>query len=43
VCYFVTAPFDLQTDRVSNALTTLVDKGQAAVEWDEKAKSKVGK
>jgi uncharacterized membrane protein YhiD involved in acid resistance len=43
VCYFVTAPFDLQTDRVSGALTSLVDKGQAAIEWDEKSKSKVGK
>jgi uncharacterized membrane protein YhiD involved in acid resistance len=43
VCYFVTAPFDLQTDRVSSALTSLVDKGQAAVEWDEKSKAKVGK
>ncbi len=29
-------PIDVQTDRVSTALTTLVPDGKGAVEWDEK-------
>lgn len=43
VSYLVTAPFDMQTDRVSNALTALVASGQGAVEWDEKSKNKARK
>ena len=36
VTYMVTAPLDMHTDRVSNALTALVPSGKGAVEWDEK-------
>lgn len=43
VCYLVTAPFDIQTDRVSADLSALAQPGQAAVEWSEKSKSKLGK
>jgi uncharacterized membrane protein YhiD involved in acid resistance len=43
VCYFVTTPFDLQTDRVSAALSSLGEPGQAGVEWIEKSKNKIGK
>jgi uncharacterized membrane protein YhiD involved in acid resistance len=37
VSYMVTAPLDMHTDRVSNALTELVPSGKGAVEWDERA------
>ena len=40
VSYVVTAPLELHTDRVSNALTSLVDNGKGAVEWKERAKAK---
>jgi hypothetical protein len=33
----VTAPLDMHTDRVSNALTALVQSGKGAVEWNERA------
>lgn len=35
VSYAVTTPMELQTDRVSNALTALVATGKGAVEWKE--------
>jgi hypothetical protein len=40
VSYVVTAPIDVHTDRVSNALTALVSEGTGAVEWQERSKSK---
>jgi hypothetical protein len=40
VSYVVTAPRDLHTDRVSNALTALVATGKGAVEWKERPKVK---
>ena len=40
VSYLVTAPFDMHTDRVSNALSALAD-GKSEVKWDEKPKAKV--
>ena len=40
VSYLVTAPFDMHTDRVSNALSALAD-GKGEVKWDEKPKGKV--
>lgn len=40
VSYMVTAPVELHTDRVSNALTALVATGKGAVEWKEKASTK---
>jgi uncharacterized membrane protein YhiD involved in acid resistance len=43
VSYMVTAPLDIHTDRVSNALTALVASGKGAVEWKEIPKSKVVK
>jgi uncharacterized membrane protein YhiD involved in acid resistance len=43
VSYIVTTPLDVQTDRVSNALTALVASGKGAVEWKEIPKSKVVK
>jgi uncharacterized membrane protein YhiD involved in acid resistance len=36
VSYMVTAPLEMHTDRVSNALTSLVATGKGAVEWDER-------
>jgi uncharacterized membrane protein YhiD involved in acid resistance len=39
VCYQVTAPLEMHTDRVSNALTALGD-GKGEVKWSEKAKAK---
>lgn len=36
VSYYITTPRELQTDRVSNALTALVPDGKGAVEWSEK-------
>jgi len=36
VTYMVTAPLEMHTDRVSNALTALVPSGKGAVEWNEK-------
>jgi len=38
--YLVKTPIDVQTDRVSTALTTLVPDGKGAVEWDEKKADK---
>jgi uncharacterized membrane protein YhiD involved in acid resistance len=43
VSYIVTAPFELHTDRVSNALTALVATGKGAVEWKEKPRAKSSK
>jgi hypothetical protein len=40
VSYVVTAPFNLHTDRVSNALTALVAAGKGGVEWKERPKTK---
>ena len=40
VLYLVKTPIDVQTDRVSTALTTLVPDGKGAVEWDEKKAEK---
>ena len=40
VSYVVTTPLALHTDRVSNALTALVETGKGAVEWKERQKSK---
>ena len=36
VSYQVTAPLEMHTDRVSNALTALVPSGKGAVEWNER-------
>jgi hypothetical protein len=36
VCYDVTVPFTLETDRLSNAILKLDPKGHTAVEWTEK-------
>jgi uncharacterized membrane protein YhiD involved in acid resistance len=43
VSYAVTAPLELHTDRVSNALTALVATGKGAVEWKERPKVKGSK
>jgi hypothetical protein len=43
VSYIVTAPLQLHTDRVSNALASLDKDGKAEVKWDEKAKAKAPK
>jgi uncharacterized membrane protein YhiD involved in acid resistance len=43
VSYMVTAPLELHTDRVSNALSALVATGKGAVEWKEQAKVKTAK
>ncbi len=40
VCYDVQVPFELKTDRVSNALLRLDPGGHASVEWTEKKKTK---
>jgi uncharacterized membrane protein YhiD involved in acid resistance len=40
VSYLVTAPLELHTDRVSNALTSLVATGKGAIEWKERPKIK---
>jgi uncharacterized membrane protein YhiD involved in acid resistance len=40
VSYVVTAPLDLHTDRVSNALSALVDTDASAVEWKERPRTK---
>jgi uncharacterized membrane protein YhiD involved in acid resistance len=36
VSYIITAPLEMHTDRVSNALTALVGSGKGAVEWKER-------
>ena len=36
VSYIITAPLEMHTDRVSNALTALVATGKGAVEWKER-------
>src|SRR5688500_7805637 len=38
VSYLVTAPFDMHTDRVSNALSALAE-GKGEVKWNEKPKA----
>ena len=38
VCYDVTVPLDVQTDRVTNALLKLDPEGHGAVEWADKKK-----
>jgi hypothetical protein len=40
VQYLVKTPIDVQTDRVSSALTTLIADGKGSVEWDEKKADK---
>ena len=40
VCYDVQVPFELRTDRVTNAILKLDPDGHASVEWNEKKKSK---
>lgn len=40
VSYHVVAPWNLQTARISNALTALVPSGKGAVEWKERPKVK---
>lgn len=40
VTYMVTTPKNLQTDRVSSALSALAADGKGGVEWDEKAREK---
>ena len=40
VSYVVTVPLELQTDRVSNALTALVASDKGAVEWKESKPAK---
>jgi uncharacterized membrane protein YhiD involved in acid resistance len=40
VCYDVQVPFDVQTDRISNAILRLDRDGHAAVDWAEKKKAK---
>ena len=40
VCYDVQVPFDMQTDRISNAILRLDKEGHAAVEWSEKKTNK---
>ncbi|PYR74789.1 MAG: hypothetical protein DMF86_17485 [Acidobacteria bacterium] len=40
VCYDVSVPLGLQTDRVSNDILKLDPKGHAAGEWSEKKKAK---
>lgn len=40
VCYMVTTPRLLRTDRVSNAIMELVTDGKGSVEWNEKQKDK---
>jgi hypothetical protein len=41
VQYFVTAPREIRTDRVSGVLTSLAPEAKPEVTWDEKSKSKV--
>ena len=43
VSYVVNAPLEMHTDRVSNALTSLVATGKGAVEWKEIPKAKSAK
>jgi uncharacterized membrane protein YhiD involved in acid resistance len=43
VCYMVTTPRSLRTDRVSNAIMELVPDFKGAVEWNEKLKDKLPK
>ena len=40
VSYLVTMPSQVQTDRVSNAMTALVASGKGEVEWKAKSKEK---
>jgi uncharacterized membrane protein YhiD involved in acid resistance len=40
VCYDVEVPFEIPTDRVSNAILKLDPEGHAAVEWAEKKNKK---
>jgi uncharacterized membrane protein YhiD involved in acid resistance len=40
VCYDVQVPFELRTDRISNALLKLDPEGHLAVDWSEKKKAK---
>ena len=39
VCYDVQVPFEVQTDRISNTILRLDQKGHAAVDWSEKKKN----
>jgi hypothetical protein len=43
VQYFVTAPREIRTDRVSSTLTALAPDAKPEVTWDEKSKSKATK
>jgi hypothetical protein len=40
--YQVTAPLEMQTERVSSALMALAPDGKGSVEWKEKSKAKAG-
>ena len=40
VCYDVQVPFDVQTDRISDAILLLDKEGHAAVDWSEKKTNK---
>jgi uncharacterized membrane protein YhiD involved in acid resistance len=39
VCYDVQVPFEVQTDRISNTILRLDQKGHVAVDWSEKKKN----
>lgn len=43
VCYMVTTPRSLRTDRVSNAIMELDPDDKGGVEWNEKPKDKIPK
>jgi MgtC family/Domain of unknown function (DUF4956) len=43
ICYMVTTPRLLRTDRVSNAIMELDPEGKGSVEWNEKLKDKLPK
>ena len=43
ICYMVTTPRLLRTDRVSNAIMELDPEGKGSVEWNEKPKDKLPK
>jgi hypothetical protein len=40
VCYDVQVPFEVQTDRISDAILQLDKEGHAAVDWSEKKTNK---
>ena len=40
ICYEVAMPFDVERDRVTDAILRLDPEGHAAVDWSEKKKNK---